>query len=347
MWGADQAASVEIVGLVRLVANLRDIERSLGDGVKRVHEGELAARAKLRRVRTDVENGVGNGASKGVQQWRHERGPERRVSLAVLSPIVIAAWAVLMVLLERRFPYDRDQKLLRRGFFDDFFWYTLAQSYVLGLVISWVIAGIDASTHLSRLHLVSDWPIAAQLAFFWVTHDLYIYWFHRAQHNSRWLWRIHEAHHSGHDVDWLSGSRSHALEILINQTIEYAPIVLLGGHPDVALLKGVLDATWGMYIHSNIDVRAGWLQRVLNGPEMHRWHHSGDVTEGGFNYATKIALWDWLFGTAYLPEAKPRRYGLSGGVQFPDGYFAQTVFAFRPFAEDAARAEKAQEAPAE
>jgi N-acetylneuraminate synthase len=50
MWGSDQAASVEIGGLFRLVSNIRDIERSLGDGVKRVYEGELAARRKLRRV---------------------------------------------------------------------------------------------------------------------------------------------------------------------------------------------------------------------------------------------------------------------------------------------------------
>jgi len=50
MWGSDQAASVEIGGLHRLVSNIRDIERSLGDGVKRIYEGELAARRKLRRV---------------------------------------------------------------------------------------------------------------------------------------------------------------------------------------------------------------------------------------------------------------------------------------------------------
>jgi len=50
MWGSDQAASVEIGGLLRLVASIRDIERSLGDGVKRIYEGELAARQKLRRV---------------------------------------------------------------------------------------------------------------------------------------------------------------------------------------------------------------------------------------------------------------------------------------------------------
>ena len=50
MWGSDQAASVEIVGFVRLVANIRDVERSMGDGVKRVTATELAQRKKLRRV---------------------------------------------------------------------------------------------------------------------------------------------------------------------------------------------------------------------------------------------------------------------------------------------------------
>src|ERR1039457_4278372 len=34
MWGTDQAASVEIVGLFKLIANMRDIEKALGDGVK-------------------------------------------------------------------------------------------------------------------------------------------------------------------------------------------------------------------------------------------------------------------------------------------------------------------------
>lgn len=50
MWGSDQAASVEIGGLLRLVSNIRDIERSLGDGVKRVYDSELGPRAKLRRI---------------------------------------------------------------------------------------------------------------------------------------------------------------------------------------------------------------------------------------------------------------------------------------------------------
>jgi N-acetylneuraminate synthase len=52
MWGTDQAASVEVGGFMRLVQNIRDIERALGDGVKRVHASELPSRTKLRRVMT-------------------------------------------------------------------------------------------------------------------------------------------------------------------------------------------------------------------------------------------------------------------------------------------------------
>jgi N-acetylneuraminate synthase len=60
MWGSDQAASVEIGGLIRLVSNIRDIERSLGDGVKRVYASELLQRQKLRRVAGDVAPSTAN-----------------------------------------------------------------------------------------------------------------------------------------------------------------------------------------------------------------------------------------------------------------------------------------------
>ncbi|MGD8782165.1 MAG: N-acetylneuraminate synthase family protein [Ignavibacteria bacterium] len=51
MWGTDQAASVEIQGFFRLVSNIRDIEKALGDGIKRVYDSELPSRKKLRRVK--------------------------------------------------------------------------------------------------------------------------------------------------------------------------------------------------------------------------------------------------------------------------------------------------------
>lgn len=48
MWGSDQAASVEPHGMIKLVANIRDYEKALGDGIKKVYDSELSAKKRLR-----------------------------------------------------------------------------------------------------------------------------------------------------------------------------------------------------------------------------------------------------------------------------------------------------------
>jgi len=247
-----------------------------------------------------------------------------------ISMIIIASSAAFIIMLERIFPYNRGQKVLREGFFDDLALYTIAQSYILGILIfNYIIYFIDSTTGISRLHLFTNVPIWIQLVFFTVTHDLYIYWMHRWQHRNKWLWRIHEAHHSPKKVDWLSGSRSHAFEILLNQSIEFLPIVLLGSPPEVIAYKGVISAVWGMYIHSNLNVHTGKLQKIINGPEMHRWHHTMGKGRNR-NFSTKLALWDWIFHTAYFPEnEKANEYGLI--THFPAHFLNQFIYAFRPF----------------
>ncbi len=253
--------------------------------------------------------------------------------LRVLSFVTIVVIAVALIILERIMPYTKGQKFFREGFWDDFVWYTLVQSYFCGLVISFIIEMLDAGTGWSQYKIAAQYPLWAQILFFLVLHDFYIYCFHRLQHRSAYLWRIHEAHHSNRSIDWLAGSRSHVLEIMINQTIEFAPIVLLGASPEIAVLKGVIDAGWGMYIHSNIDVRSGKLQYIINGPEMHRWHHSAEDEAHNKNFSTKLAIWDWIFGTAYLPSGrKPRLFGFE--EDFPQGYLHQQAYAFRRDSEN-------------
>jgi N-acetylneuraminate synthase len=50
MWGSDQAASVEPQGMQKLVRDIRDVELSMGDGIKRVYDSELGAMKRLRRA---------------------------------------------------------------------------------------------------------------------------------------------------------------------------------------------------------------------------------------------------------------------------------------------------------
>jgi sterol desaturase/sphingolipid hydroxylase (fatty acid hydroxylase superfamily) len=289
------------------------------------------------------------------------------MSIQLLSFIIIFTAAILMLALERLFPYTKGQKIFREGFFNDIIMYSIVQSYVLGLIIFGFLNWIKANTDLYEYSIIGGIPVWAQVVFFVLTHDFYIYWFHRWQHNNKYLWRTHEAHHSPKTVDWLSGSRSHSFEILINQTVEFAPIILLGAAPEVAIYKGMISAIWGMFIHSNIDVRLGKLQYFINGPEMHRWHHSDDGgREYQNNYGTKLAIWDWIFGTAFFPdphERKPMRYGLSDTPDYPlteisyedlsksnliartiyfdvVNYFRQHTYAFRKFPEEWKREEE-------
>ncbi|MBK6536213.1 MAG: sterol desaturase family protein [Ignavibacteria bacterium] len=276
------------------------------------------------------------------------------MSLQFLSLIIISAAAVLMIVLEKYYPYTKGQKIFREGFFNDIVMYSVFQSYVLGLIIFGFLNWIKFNTDLYQYSLIGSWPVWVQVLFFLVTHDFYIYWFHRWQHHNKILWRTHEAHHSPKTIDWLSGARSHSLEILINQTVEFAPIILLGAAPEVAIYKGMISAIWGMFIHSNIDVRLGKLQYFINGPEMHRWHHSDDGgKEYQNNFSTKLAVWDWLFGTAFFPDPairKPKRFGLSDTPDYPlsekefphknfwkvfiadiKAYIRQHIYAFRKF----------------
>ncbi|MEY2558852.1 MAG: N-acetylneuraminate synthase [Verrucomicrobiota bacterium] len=50
MWGSDQAASLEPSGITRLARDIRLVEQSMGDGVKKLEEREIAVMKKLRRV---------------------------------------------------------------------------------------------------------------------------------------------------------------------------------------------------------------------------------------------------------------------------------------------------------
>ncbi len=251
-------------------------------------------------------------------------------SLELWSFAIIIGAALFMILLERIFPYNKGQKLFRKGFFNDFVMYTIAQNYILSIIIfGYIIHYFDVFSGLSRLQLITDAPIWAQVVFFTITHDYYIYWMHRWQHKNKYLWRLHEAHHSPKEVDWIAGSRSHAVEILINQTVEFLPMILLGAPPEVLALKGVVSAVWGMWIHSNINVNTGKLQYIINGPEMHRWHHTTGKGRNR-NFATKFAFWDWMFGTVHFPPGeKAETFGLK--TFFPDNFFRQFMFAFRSY----------------
>jgi sterol desaturase/sphingolipid hydroxylase (fatty acid hydroxylase superfamily) len=258
------------------------------------------------------------------------------MSLIQTTTIILFAWVGIIIAWERLSPYRKGLPFFRDGFWVDLVWYTIIQSYFLKILIfNYIIPVIQNAIHWHGFAFFREWSITEQVLFFLVTHDLYIYLFHRLQHSSKVLWRTHEAHHSGKEVDFLAGSRSHVMEIIINQTIEFAPIVILGAHPEVIPIKALLDAIFGMFIHANINVKFGKLKYFLNTPELHLWHHANYREVFHANFSTKFSVWDYLLGTAYDPGKKPGNLRENWGLyyDYPKDYFLQHAFSVKRFDE--------------
>jgi len=258
------------------------------------------------------------------------------LSVVTVTTIILFTWAAFMIAWERISPYRKGLPFFREGFWVDLVWYTIIQSYFLKIIIfDYIIGPLNAHIPWHNIQFVKNWPVVCQVLFFLVTHDLYIYLFHRFQHSSKLFWRIHEAHHSGKEVDFLAGSRSHVMEIIINQTIEFAPIIIFGAAPEVIPIKALLDAMFGMFIHANVKVKLGKLKYFLNSPELHLWHHANYKEVFHANFSTKFAVWDYLFGTVYdpgyAPGDKPENWGLY--YDYPRDYFLQHAFSVKRFDE--------------
>lgn len=234
---------------------------------------------------------------------------------------------LFLIYFERQYPYRKGIAFFREGFWTDLIAYAIFQSFFLKILIfDYIISPIHHSIPHEIIFSVSKWHVGWQLLFFLITHDLYIYWFHRWQHANKVLWRTHEAHHSNQHIDWIAGARSHSIEIIINQTIEFLPIILLGADPIVIPIKGLIDGLWGMFIHANIRVTLGKLKYIINGPEFHLWHHANHREVFHANFSTKFSFWDVIFRTLYESPNHPSSWGLY--YKFPKNYFAQHGYAF-------------------
>jgi sterol desaturase/sphingolipid hydroxylase (fatty acid hydroxylase superfamily) len=96
----------------------------------------------------------------------------------------------------------------------------------------------------------------------------------------------------------------------------------------------VLYATSGFLQHANCDVRLGWLNYLLSGPEVHRWHHSAEIADANHNYAHTLVVWDLLFGTYHRPHREVGALGLADQT-YPSSFIGQMAAPFhRQIVED-------------
>lgn len=173
------------------------------------------------------------------------------------------------------------------------------------------------------------WSIAAQGILVLVSGDFLRYWLHRAAHKNPWLWRLHAVHHSPDKLYWLNVGRFHPLEKALQFLGDSLPFILLGVSKEAIAFYFLFYTVNGFLLHSNVRLRYGILNYVINTAELHRWHHSKLPKESDNNYGNHVMIWDLLFGTWFLPAG--REVGPLGlrEKNYPMSFFGQLVAPFK------------------
>lgn len=247
--------------------------------------------------------------------------------------------ALVFVPLERLLAARNEQRLLRRLWASDLI-YVFVNGVIirLGLVLM-MLAVLMASSRLVPAGVaaaVSSQPLWLQFAEIVVLADLGFYAAHRAFHSVPALWRIHQIHHSIEEMDWLAAARVHPVDQILTKGASLLPCFALGFSPWAIGAWAALYHWHSLLLHANVRLGFGPLERLIASPAFHRWHHCRDREAWDRNFAGQLALWDHVFGTAYMPEGRrAERFGI--GDSLPESYPAQLLHPFRRRGSEAVR----------
>lgn len=254
------------------------------------------------------------------------------ISLQGSAVTAVTAGAVSIVLLEWKLPYRAAWRAERSDFMNDAAYMGLVQVLlpkVLSLaVVLWLADRLHGQDWLFRDVWPHDLPVAAQAVLMVLIADFLRYWLHRASHRFEILWRLHAVHHSPKKLYWFNVGRFHPIEKALQYLLDSLPFLLLGVSDAVLASYFVFYAINGFFQHSNCAIRLGWLNYLVSGPELHRWHHSREAAESNSNYGNNFIVWDLLFGSFFLP--RDRSVGDLGLINraYPSDFGRQLITPF-------------------
>lgn len=205
--------------------------------------------------------------------------------------------------------------------------YVVSSMYlaVQGLVIAGV-GSVLSFSFMQALHNALSAPLvpSALLSTRYVVAPVMLYlalefgyWFaHYLMHRVPWLWECHKVHHSAEVMTPLTEWRQHPVEymvfplmigiamliantvlrILYGAAIETAPLWVVG------FSIFVFNLTIGHLRHSHVKLHfPDKLNYIFVSPPHHHIHHSTAPEHFDKNLGYSLVLWDWVFGTLYLP----------------------------------------------
>lgn len=254
----------------------------------------------------------------------------------------LAGASLVIYLVEIAFPWRKNQSLIRDHFWLDIFY--LFWNYFLFALVAYnalSMVAVQAFNDFLRLFgitnlvaiQVGNLPGWVQLVFIFVLRDFMQWNIHRMYHNVGWMWEFHKVHHSTKEMGFAALLRYHWMENILYRTLEYIPLAMIGFGITDFFIVHIFTLVTGQLGHANLKIPLGKFKYILNGPQMHLWHHAKNLPEthlNGFNYGITLSVWDYIFRTNYWPsDDENLPVGLPDEDHFPEDFVGQTVEPFK------------------
>ena len=190
---------------------------------------------------------------------------------------------------------------------------------------------------------------AARLVYtvaFFIAYDFGRFAAHSLLHDVPALWPFHKVHHSAERLTPFTDFRVHPVELVLVAAVPNALTGLVSGVAWYASggevgLYTFFGLHGGVFAYNVIGNLRHWHVWVSFGPALNRWllspahhqiHHSREARHYGKNRGYALALWDWLYGTLYAPQAEePLTFGLGDGSE--SEWHSVARMYWRPFRE--------------
>lgn len=269
-----------------------------------------------------------------------------------LLGLSVAVW-----LMEIAFPWRKRQAVIRKDFWLDGF-YMFFNFFLFSLIGFSAISNVVVHAFNDFLGLfgirnlvaiqVGMLPKWTQWLILFIVRDFVQWNVHRLLHRVPWLWEFHKVHHSVEEMGFAAHLRYHWMETVVYRSLEYIPLAMIGFGIQDFFVVHIFTLAIGHLNHSNIKLPLGPLKYLFNSPQMHIWHHAEHLPKGsyGVNYGITLSLWDYLFGTVYMPyEGRDEKLGFDHLDAFPKTFLSQIVYPFIKPKPQAGGAKQAQAAP--
>lgn len=250
--------------------------------------------------------------------------------------------SLLVYLLEIIFPWRKNQPLLRKDFWLDFF-YMFFNFFLFSLVVYNALSNVFVDlfnsglakigvTNMVAINIAST-PSWFQYLLLFIVADFIQWGTHVLLHRFDFLWQFHKVHHSVEQMGFAAHLRFHWMETIIYKSILYIPLAMIGYGLDDLFILHATAITIGHLNHANLYIPLGPLKYIFNNPQMHIWHHAYELPKEhryGANFGISLSIWDYIFRTNYIPkDGRDIRLGFEKIEKYPHGFFGQMIAPFK------------------